>query len=123
MDVSPISAGTSGVTSTPLVQTAGSLSSITFSYPGALDDNVESPRWYPPVDVTFALIRVSLLAAATSNHVISLKIDGVEFDQYTLTTSNATMTEVISCPVLSTESVTIETITVADFDLSVQLTP
>lgn len=97
---------------------------VTFSYPGALDADVESPPWYPPVAVTFTLIRISVTdpGGVSVNTVISLLIGGVEFAQYTLLAELATDTFAISCPVLTSEPVTIETITVGtDEDLSVQL--
>ena len=123
----------SGTEPVPIVQGANTVRTTTqkianlvpiavvFSYPGALDNNVQSPRWYPTRDVTFTKVRVSLLANASSDHVIQLLIGGAPFASYTLTAGNATMTATISAAVAATQAVTIKTTTVSDSDLSVQL--
>lgn len=96
-------------------------SAVTFSYPGALDNGVESPPFYPVASLTYTFIRVSLLVAATSNHVIDVRKNGNLFASYTLTTGNLTMTATISLALLSTDALTVKTNTVTDSNLSVEL--
>ena len=97
-------------------------SAVTFSYPGALDNDVESPPFYAPKATTYHNIRVNLLNAASINHVIALRRNGSTFAQYTLTAGSKTVkTTGIAFVVTTTQPITIATRTVADTNLSVQL--
>ena len=97
---------------------------VTFSYPGALDNDVESPPFYAAAATTFTKVRLSLLNAASINHVVALRRNGSTFAQYTLTAGAKTvLTTGIGFAVTTTQPITIATRTVADTNLSLELIP
>ncbi len=97
---------------------------LVFSYAGALAAGIESPPYYPPAPFTATQIRVSLLANASVNHVIEIHVNGalVTGGSVTLLAGAKTVTVVINQPLLTTDYVTAKTITVADQNLSVEVT-
>jgi hypothetical protein len=92
-----------------------------FSYPGVLLPLIESPPWYPQRAGLLSYVRFSLLSAATVDHTIAVKVDGVQQGTHTLTAGLSTAIFNPSYGVAFGDRVTIETITVTDSDMSVEV--
>ncbi len=93
---------------------------IVFSYPGLLSNDVVSPAWYPPGVGSVRVVRINLVANATSDHVIEIGIGGTPIQQFTLPSGDQTIMLDANIEIL-TSYVTVKTISVTDSDLSVQL--
>lgn len=94
---------------------------VVFSYPGPLAAGVESPPFYPPVDVYYSQIRVSTLANVTVNTTVDFKINGTVITTVTLLSGTKTVTVAITSLVLRTDYVTMVLTAAADANLSVEL--
>ena len=92
-----------------------------FSYPGALADNIESPPWYVPRSGLIELVRVSLTNAASADHTIEVRVNGASAQQFTLTSGSLTVLDGSAISVNYQDYVTIQTISVFDSDLAVEL--
>jgi hypothetical protein len=100
-------------------QTPG-LIHMPFSYPGALTAGIESPPWYVPRSGQIVSVRVSLTASASGTNTISLRVSGVEQQQFTIS-SGKTLVTGTTISVAIGDYVTLATIAVADSNLSVDL--
>lgn len=93
----------------------------TFTYPGGLSPDIESPPWYPSRSGKIESVRISLLVTATTDHTIALKINSVQAQQFTLHAGN--QTEMTACTIgfgLG-DFITVETLTVTDSNLVVEV--
>lgn len=94
---------------------------ITFTYPGLLATGIESPPYYPNRNLLIVTVRVSLLANASVDHVIEVRVDGSGIVQYTLPSGSNTVVSASAIVVGTGSYVTVKTITVADSNLSIEL--
>jgi hypothetical protein len=83
---------------------------VTFSHPGVLANDEESPPWYPFENMTFSYIRVSTLINVGADTTVAIVVDGSVFDTYTIPSGSKTMATTISCPAESTQPVTMRVI-------------
>lgn len=93
---------------------------LVFSYSGALTNGVESPPWYPAGNCYLTQARVSLLANATTNHLVDVYVNGAFVQTLTLPSGSKTIVSSTNITVTAGSYVTMKTNTVADSDLSVE---
>lgn len=123
VDVPALYQNTDGLQAWGIIAGGATVPVLLFSYPGPLASGIESPPYYPPLAFTATQIRVSLLANASTNHVIEVHLNGtlITSGSVTLTTGNKTVTVAISQAFVTTDYVTVKTVNVSDSDLSVEV--
>ena len=92
-----------------------------FSYPGPLAEGIDSPPWYVPRSGVIELVRVSLLTAATTDHTVSIRVNGVEQQQCTLSAGDLTSQADAAISVGFGLYVSVATIAVSDSNMAVEL--
>jgi hypothetical protein len=101
------------------------LLSHVFSYPGDLIVHVESPPWYPEINVFISQIRLATLVAPSSNLLVDININGTLNQTVTLTAGTTSAITYTSIALLHTDYMTtkINSIGTNGANLSVTMVP
>lgn len=91
------------------------------TFPGGLTSNVESPPWYPLRPGAIRVVRLSLLANATTDHTVQTRVNGTGIQNFTLPTGSKTILFATAIQVPGESYVTMFTVAVTDSDLSMDL--